>query len=369
MADMITVDRIVGHKEDLTPLLAYTNANRAPLYLNLVALGRLGTATQTKITWVDYSSEGTQTILTKAVSSNSETSFTVEDGSIFKKGCLAAIGDEVVEISNIAENVLTVKRAQLTTTAAASYKIGEEIFFINDNIAEGADLQGTTYKKGVNYDNNTQIIREEISVSGTSEAINVPSSGGVDVYTLEQTRKMDTVLGKIEKAIIKGKKFEEGTKRGMDGVKRFLVKGQLVDAGGQDISLEMIGNVLRKIFEVGGDVDGGNYALYVPGIQKVKISKLLKDYIQAPPAEHTLGAVATYIATDFGTLPIIPTTNLRGDEMMILNHDDIEAKVLRGLSHKYMGETGDNTKGLIVTELSVQVRNIHTMGMIVNLKR
>ena len=34
MADMITVDRIVGHKEDLTPLLAYTNANRAPLYLN-----------------------------------------------------------------------------------------------------------------------------------------------------------------------------------------------------------------------------------------------------------------------------------------------------------------------------------------------
>ncbi|EFS20832.1 hypothetical protein FSBG_00329 [Fusobacterium gonidiaformans 3-1-5R] len=371
MAGTMVTTRLVGVKEELTPFLAYINANRAPLYMNLVALGRTGVVGQPKIAWVDYSSEGTQTILTKAVSSNSETSFTVENGSIFKEGCLATIGDEVIEISSISENTLTVKRGQLTTKAADSYKIGEEVFFINDNIEEGADLQGATYKKGVNYDNNVQIIREEISVSASAEAITVPSAGGIDAYSLEQMKKMDKVLGKIEKAIISGKKFESGLKRGMDGVKRFLAKGQLVDAGGQEISLEIIGNVLRKIFEAGGDVNGGNYALYVPGVQKVKISKLLKDYIQAPPSENTLGAVANYVATDFGTLPIIPTVNLRADEMMILNHDDITLQVLRTreLQHEYMGKTGDNTKGLIVTELSVEVRNIPTMGMIMNLKK
>ena len=32
MADIITIERIVGKKEDLTPALAYTNANKAPLY-------------------------------------------------------------------------------------------------------------------------------------------------------------------------------------------------------------------------------------------------------------------------------------------------------------------------------------------------
>jgi len=369
MADMITVGRIVGKKEDLSPVLAYTNANKAPLYMNLTALGRVEPATQTKISWVDYSSEGTQTVLKTKISAAETTSFVVEDGSIFRKGCLAAIGNEVVAVTNISENTLTVTRAQHGTTAGKNYEVGEEIFFINDNIAEGADLQGANYKAGVNYDNNTQIFREEISISGTAEAIQVPSGGGVDAYSLEQTRKMDTVLGKIEKALVSGKKFEAGEKRGMDGAKRFLEKGQVVDAAGAEISLEIIGNVLRKIFNVGGDLSGGNYALYVPGVQQMKISKLLKDYIQATPAENTLGAVAKYVATDFGTLPIIPSNNLSSGEIMILNHDDMKIKELRGLTHQYMGKTGDNSKGLIVTELTLEVRNIHTMGIITGLKR
>src|SRR3712207_2539026 len=189
MADMITVGRIVGKKEDLSPVLAYTNANKAPLYMNLTALGRVEPATQTKISWVDYSSEGTQTVLKTKISAAETTSFVVEDGSIFRKGCLAAIGNEVVAVTNISENTLTVTRAQHGTTAGKNYEVGEEIFFINDNIAEGADLQGANYKAGVNYDNNTQIFREEISISGTAEAIQVPSGGGVDAYSLEQTIK------------------------------------------------------------------------------------------------------------------------------------------------------------------------------------
>ncbi len=79
MAGTMVTTRLIGVKEELTPVLAYTNANRAPLYMNLVALGRTGVVGQRKIAWVDYSSEGTQKILTKAVSSNSETSFTVEN--------------------------------------------------------------------------------------------------------------------------------------------------------------------------------------------------------------------------------------------------------------------------------------------------
>ena len=207
MADIITIERIVGKKEDLTPALAYTNANKAPLYINLVNLGNINPTTQAKTSWVDYSSEGTQTVIKTKVTTAAATSFIVEDASIFTAGCLAAIGDEVVQVTSISGDTLTVTRAQLGTTAGATYEIGEEVFFINDNLVEGADLQGANYKAGVNYDNNTQIIREEISLSGTATAITLPSGGGTDAYTFEQIRKMDKVVGKIEKAIISGKKF------------------------------------------------------------------------------------------------------------------------------------------------------------------
>ncbi|MDY4010781.1 MAG: DUF5309 family protein [Fusobacterium gastrosuis] len=365
----VTTDRIVGLREDLSPQLAYTNPNKAPLYMNLMALGNVETTTQTKISWVDYAAEGTQTSIKTRVASAGATTIEVEDATIFKDNSLIAIGSEVLLVSSIAGNTLTVERAQHGTTAGDAYEVGEEVFYINDNLEEGADLQGAKYKKGVNYSNNTQIIREEISMSGTALATNIPSSGGLDAYTLEQIRKMDLTLGKIEKAIVSGKKFEEGTKRGMDGVKSFLTKGQILDAGAEKISLEIIGAALEKIFNVGGDLAGGNYALYVPSRQKIKISKLLKDYITAPPQESTLGAVATHVATDFGTLPIIVSNNINSDEILILNHDDIKIRPLQGreLFHEYMGKKGDSIQGLILSELSLEVRNIHTMGIIKNL--
>lgn len=366
---MLTTDRIVGIQEDLSPQLAYTNPNKAPLYMNLMALGNVENTTQTKISWVDYTAEGTQTFVKTKVASSGATTVEVEDGTIFKTNCLIAIGTEVMQVSSISGNTLTVVRAQHGTSAGSAYEVGEEVFYINDNLEEGADLQGAAYKKGANYSNNTQIIRTEISMSGTALSVNVPSAGGIDAYALEQIRKMDETLGKIEKAVVSGKKFESGTKRGMDGVKSFLEKGQNVDAGAAKVSLEIIGEALKKIFNAGGDLAGGNYALYVPPVQKMKISKLLKDYVSAPPQTTTLGAVANYVATDFGTLPIIVSNNVRADEILILNHDDIKLRPLQGreLFHEYMGKKGDSTQGLILAELSLEVRNIHTMGIIKNL--
>jgi hypothetical protein fuD12_05953 len=34
-----------------------------------------------------------------------------------------------------------------------------------------------------------------------------------------------------------------------------------------------------------------------------------------------------------------------------------------------MGKRGDSTQGLILSELTIEVRNIHTMGMITGLKK
>lgn len=367
----LTTQRIVGLKEDLSNNLAYVNPNKAPLYLNLCKLERVVPTTSIKVSWVDYTAEGTQTTLKTKVSSAGETSFEVVDGSIFKKDCLAAIGTEIVKVTNISENTLTVERAQIETKAGTSYEIGEEIYYVNDNIEEGADLIGASYKPGANYDNVTQINREEISVSGTAEAVDIPSAGGYDAYSLEQLRKLDRLVGKNEKSLISGVKFEKGNKRGMGGIKQFLAKGQVVDAAGGEISLQLYNTLVRKLYNAGADLTGGTYAFYVPAIQKTKTSELLQKYVQSARNEETLGAVANYISTDFGEFPIITSNNLKANEILLINHDDITLRPLveRQLTHQYMGKTGDNTKGLLLSEFTVEVRNIHTMGMITNLKR
>lgn len=369
---MLTVDRIVGVQEDLSPALKYINANKAPFYLNLVGLGKTRETQATTVSWIDYTCEGTQTILTEAVATVDATTMKVADADVFKINCYARIGEEIIQVSSIdtATKTLTVERGKLGTTAV-THDIATAIYFINDNIAEGADLQGATYKAGENYSNYTQIIREEIEISGTAEAITLPSSGGLDAYSFEQTRKMDLMVAKIEKAVVAGKKFQEGKNRGMDGIRNILDKGQIVDANSEKISLDHFGALLEKAYSVGADLQNGYYAFYVPPKQQANITKLLEKYLKKEVSDtaSTLGATVTQILTDFGLFPIIMTPNIPANEILLVNHDDCELRPLssRNLTHTYMGKTGDNTKGLLVAELSLEVRNIHGQGKITNL--
>lgn len=368
MADMITTERIVGLKEELSPGLKYINANKAPFYLNLIALGKVRTIGSTTASWVDYSCEGTETVITAALTDTTGTSVTVADPTVFPVNSYLRVDEEVMLVQSIAEKVLTVKRGQLGTTAA-THLINTPAYFINDNIEEGADLLGASYKPGENFTNYTQIVREEISISGTAQALAVPSGGGLDPYSLEMIRKMDKVVGKVEKAMVAGKKFATGKNRGMDGIRTILDKGQVVDANAEKITMEKLEALLKKVYLVGGDLQNGYYAFYIPPKQQSNINKEIEKYIVKEQTSSTLGAVVKEVYTSYGIVPLIMTPNLPDDEILLVNHENCEVRPLatRDIYHEYMGKSGDNTKGLILGELTLEVRGVHEQGKIVNL--
>lgn len=365
---MTTTDRIVGMQDDMTEELSYCNANTAPLFLNLLRLGRVRTIASSTVSWVDYSCRNTQTKIKEALT-EAATTIKVENKDVFHVGALGRIGEEVIKVTAIDDTTgdMTVLRGQFGTTAEA-FEIGEELFFINDNVAEGADLQGSNYKGGANYRNVTQIIREEIEVSGTAQAVKVPSGNGVDAYGLEITKALDVCIGKIEKALVSGVRFEQGKNRGMGGVKFFLKDGQNIDAGGQALTYETLNELARKVNSAGGNLAEG-YAYYVSGVQSVKMSTALKDYMKVAPTDNVLGAVVSAVATPFGLIPVIVSNNLRADEIILINHEDMDIDELRALKHIYMGLVGDSTKGLVVGELTFEMRQIHKQGRITNLKK
>ena len=368
MADMITTERIVGIKEELSPGLKYINANKAPFYLNLIALGKVRTIGSTTASWVDYSCEGTETVITAALTDTTGTSVTVADPTVFPVNSYMRVDEEVMLVQSIADKVLTVRRGQLGTTAA-THTINTAAYFINDNIEEGADLLGASYKPGENFTNYTQIIREEISISGTAQALAVPSGGGLDPYSLEMIRKMDKVVGKVEKAMVAGKKFATGKNRGMDGIRTILDKGQIVDGIGEKITMEKLEALLKKAYLVGADLQNGYYALYIPPKQQSNLNKEIEKYIVKEETSSTLGAVVKEVYTSYGIIPLIMTPNLPDNEILLVNHENCEVRPVsnRDLFHEYMGKTGDNIKGLILGEFTLEVRGIHEQGKIVNL--
>lgn len=368
MADMITTERIVGLKEELSPGLKYINANKAPFYLNLIALGKVRTIGSTTASWVDYSCEGTETVITAALTDTTGTSVTVADSTVFPVNSYLRVDEEVMLVQSIADKVLTVKRGELGTTAA-THTINTAAYFINDNIEEGADLLGASYKPGENFTNYTQIVREEISISGTAQALAVPSGGGLDPYSLEMIRKMDKVVGKVEKAMVAGKKFATGKNRGMDGIRTILDKGQIVDGIGEKITMEKLEALLKKAYLVGADLQNGYYAFYIPPKQQSNLNKEIEKYIVKEETSSTLGAVVKEVYTSYGIIPLIMTPNLPDNEILLVNHENCEIRpvINRDLFHEYMGKTGDNIKGLIVGEFTLEVRGVHEQGKIVNL--
>lgn len=361
-----TTERIVGLKEEISQELNYVNPNSAPLILNLIKLGRVKKITSTKVGWVDYEAKSTRTTITSQINT-AVTTVPVENAEIFSDGVLIRIGDEVMKVSSISGKNLTVVRGQHSTTAA-THESGAEVIIINDGISEGADFSESGYKPGVNYNNNTQIVREDIAVSGTAQAITLPSSSGIDTYELEKTKAIDLVLAKGERAAVSGVLYEDGNKRGMAGLKEFMKKGQNIDAAAGDLTYEMLIELARMVNAAGGNLTDTGYAYYVSGVQAVKITKLFKDYIKATPQDSVLGAVASMIATPFGIIPIIISNNLDAGEIMLINHNHIELGMLRELEHLYMGTQGDSTKGLVLTEFTIEVRGIHQQGRISNLK-
>ena len=94
---MIKTDRIVGMQEDVSGALKYVNPNKAPFYLNLLALGKVEEAKSTTVSWVDYTCEGTQTVLSEEMADESGTTVKVADVTVFKPNCFARIEEEEME--------------------------------------------------------------------------------------------------------------------------------------------------------------------------------------------------------------------------------------------------------------------------------
>ncbi|SET69077.1 hypothetical protein SAMN05216389_1214 [Oceanobacillus limi] len=346
---------LIGKKQSVVDEIIMLNPHQTPL-LNL--LGFSEAVTQTTHQWFEdemFADEST----VNGDKLAADTTVTVADAEPFRAGHVVKVGDELIKVTAVSGNDLTVERGYASTTAADiadGAKI--EVQFVEG--VEGADARNARYKARKKVSNLTQIFDDTIEISGTASA--VQQYGVSDLYEYEKQKKQLELALQLEKALINGVEYENGQIRQMKGIRQFIQSN--VDAVDGALSADAINNLAQKVYEKGGFANGGEYKIIVPAKQKRALSGLEQDKIRLERAENTRGQVVDQFVSDFGQFEIAVDNNLAADELFLVDANRVAIRPLVGREffHKYMGEKGDYTTGTLVGEYTLEVQQEKAHG-------
>lgn len=353
---------LIGKKESVVDELLLLNGNTIPL-VSLLGFGEPVYNTQHQ--WYEDEMFATKTTVDGAVLIGG-TSITVKDAEPFQVNCVAKVGDEMVKVTGISDKVLTVVRGYADTVAAAIDDTTTIEYMWVEGV-EGADARTARSKKRTTNYNYTQIIDETISISGSAEE--VAQYGIDDLYENEKQKKQSEVALQLEKALISGVRYTNGSDIRMLGGIRNFIQTNVFDASGNVVTAEMIADMAQAIFEAGGFATGGMYKLLVSAKQKRAISNLNSDKISLERADNERGQTVDYVVTDFGVFEIVLDSNMNDDEIILADINRMAIRPLgkRSFAHEFLGKTGDSTTGQIVGEYTLEFLQEKAHGRIKNL--
>jgi len=346
---------LIGKKQSVVDEILLLNPHQTPL-LSLIGFGEA--VTQTTHQWFEDEMVADETTVNGA-KLVSDTSVVVVDGSIFRANDVIKIGEELIKVTAVSTNTLTIVRGYAGTTAAAIAD-GAKVEFMFSEGVEGADARAARYKARNGVSNYTQIFDDSIEISGTAEA--VQQYGISDLYEYEKQKKQLELALQLEKALINGVSYQNGQIRQMKGIRQFI-QSNVTNVSGE-LTMNAVNDLAQKIYEKGGFATGGDYKVIVGAKQKRNLSALDTNKVQIGRSENARGEVVDTLINDFGEFEIALNNNLAADELLLVdvNRTSIRPLVGRDFFHKYMGEKGDYTTGIVVGEYTLEFKQEKAHG-------
>lgn len=352
---------LIGVKESVVDELLLLNPHQTPL-INL--LGFAPAVSQVEHVWFEDEIYADETLVNGATT-NVATSVVVDDGTIFRANDIVKVGDELLKVTAVSGNTLTVSRGYASTTAAA-INDNDRIEFLFVEGQEGADARNARYKARARKSNLTQIFDDTIEISGTAQS--VTQYGITDIYEYEKQKKQLELALQLEKALINGISYENGQTRQMKGIRSFI-QTNVTDAAAAALTDVMINDLAQNVYEKGGFAGGGNYKIVVPAKQKRAISSFNSANVRLERQDNGRGSVADHFVSDFGQFEIVLNNNVNASELMIVdaNRASIRPLADREFFHKYLGDKGDYVTGTLVGEYSLEFRQEKAHARLKNL--
>jgi hypothetical protein len=347
--------QLIGKKQSVTDEILLLNSHQTPL-LSLLGFGEA--VTQTTHQWFEDEMVADETTVAGAKLVG-DTSVVVVDGSIFRAGDVIKIGEELIKVTAVATNTLTIVRGYASTTAAG-ISDGAKVEFMFSEGVEGANARAARYKARAGKTNKTQIFDDSIEISGTAAA--VQQYGISDLYEYEKQKKQLELALQLEKALINGVEYESGQIRQMKGIRQFIQSNVTNVAGA--LSMTAVNDLAQKVYEKGGFATGGDYKILVGAKQKRNLSALDTNKVQLGRSENARGEVVDTLINDFGEFEIALNNNLAADELLLVDVNRVAIRPLVGREffHKFLGETGDSTTGMLVGEYTLEFKQEKAHG-------
>lgn len=365
-------------KRSIGDLINFIDWTEAPvlrlLGVNNESKFRLVNWPRTKVEWLeDTMSSRSTTMNDSGGISNSDTTMTVTDGSIFKVGDVLKIENELVYVSAVSGNDLTISRSH-GGTSAASHADGLTITLSTIARLEGADYttgHTTTVTAPYNY---TQILAEAVKVTGSES---VDEKYGIDdtmAYHIAKLIGGSNGVGTKFKAgklpILLEQTFFYGyraagsatTARAMGGFEQFVTTN-VTDKSSAAVTRKDIEDLFETCFLAGGMPD----TLLCNSWVRRKISAMYEGSIRTERSETRGGARIDTIVTDFGEIEVMFNRWCPTDRLYLIEKEKMGWITYRPFSIYDRPSTGDYMVKEVLGEYSFVLTNEKAHGYIKNI--
>jgi hypothetical protein len=359
-------------QEDVSRLIATLSPKETPL-LNWLG-DSSAFATSTKHEWVqDYMLPNYITASTAINSATAVTGVQVNGlGEALTVGTILEneTQTEVMQVTSIVgANSIVVSRAY-GGGAVGSLVAGGQLYVRAMAGVEGADHDGRhTRRLGDRRANTVGLFQMPVAASGTDLSINVY---GNDAYDNAVAKGVVDMMHQLEKEVVRGvlnstnSLGANGQTRTMQGLRSYITTiNSTITASSFSTNPHLyIGNVWSNIYEQGGSPDTENWAIIAGQNFFRDISNLNDTKVEDSNQSELFKRVIRTYEGPLGRASVILSRVLSASELLLIPRERVKVVPLQGRSFNYveMGVTGDNKKGLLTGEYTIEVHHPNAMA-------
>lgn len=300
-----------------------------------------------------------------------DTTVIVDNGDRFQVGDLVRPGDgtEVVLVTAIATNTLTIVRSYGGTTATP---LADDmaLSILGNAALEGANAPAARFTDRIRKLNYTQIFTAAVDVSGSMQA--AQAYGVADEVDYQKQERMRELIRDLENTVINGvapttnSQGSSTGRRSMNGILPLIQTNQFQPgvggipsgggAGSDELTEEVLNAALRLIWEQSsGSVD----TIVVNGFQKRMINSFISSARAYAPEDERFRDLMSVYESDFGVCRVVLSRWVPADSMLLLDSSRIEVMPLAGRSFHYkpLAATGDSIAGQVIGEYTLECKN------------
>ncbi len=316
----------VNEAIDISSALDKLSPTDVPLLLRIGRDSLRDACTAVKHEWLEDDVRGTTSLVTDNPLSSGATTLNVStgDGVKFRARDILKIEDELVLVTAVATDALTISRGYGGSTAAAHVQ-NTTVTMVAPALIQGSDLLGARSTTKTGKFNYTQIFEEEVKVSATMQS------------TAKYTRQNDPeyqignqleILGvNMERTLLFGRKVQPAasTAGSMDGI-RVVVATNVYNKASAALTQAHLEDAMQDIWNAGGKPT----LMVVNATQQRRINTFLDGYRETDYSDETLGSMVRRYKTNFGQVDILLDRHMPTDEVLILDESKIGFGPLQG---------------------------------------